>query len=138
VSPEDFSELSKIEIKRVQAERALFQEFIHVFQQSDLTEFALVLECEAMRTGENKEHSRMRRRLIVPLEIPERTGHAEMQSQPDVATGAYEEMFAVAAATFKATSFQSPRQLTRRNAFQHICALPSTPLIRWCKDVASR
>jgi len=76
----DFPELWKTDVKRVRAEGAPFQELIDVCQQSDFTEFALILEREAMRVGENKEHSCMRRRLFVMLEIPERASHAEMKS----------------------------------------------------------
>ena len=58
-----------------------------------------------MGIGENKEHSRMVRRLLLMLEISKRAGHAEMQSQPEVAIGAHKQMFAVAATRFEAAFF---------------------------------
>src|SRR6266436_9104009 len=61
---EDLFELRETDVDGVRAQFTLFQEFIDIFQQSDLTEFALILQCEAMRTGENKEDSRMLRRLL--------------------------------------------------------------------------
>ena len=64
----------------------------------------------------------MPRRILLVLEAQKRTGHAEMQSQPEVSIGAHEKMFAVAAAGFEAVSFQSPCKLPRRNAFQHVRA----------------
>src|SRR5947209_6862568 len=95
---------------------------IYIRDQPDLAEFALILECEAMCIGKNKEHSRMPRRPLLIFEITQRAGHAEMQSQPKVSITAHEKMFAVAAAGFEAVSFQSPCKLTRRNAFQHVRA----------------
>src|SRR6266496_2258326 len=120
--PEDLFELLETDVEGVRTPCALFQEFIDILQQSDLAKFALILECEAMGIDENKEHSRMLRCLLRMLEIPERAGHAEMQSQPEVAIGAHKQMFAVAASKFEAASFQSARQLMRRNAFQDVCA----------------
>src|SRR5205814_3612516 len=115
-------ELRETDVERVRTQCAFFQEFIDILKQSDLAKLALILECEAMRIGESKEHSRMLRRLPLTLEILERTGHAEMQSQPQVAIGAHEQMFAVATTRFEAVSFQSARQLTRGNTFQDVRA----------------
>src|SRR5436309_4641299 len=109
----DFSELPKTDVKRVRAQGALFQKIVYIFDQPNLAEFALILECEAVRIGEDKEHSRMPRRLLLMLEIPERAGHAEMQSQPQVSVGTHEEMFAVAASRFKSAFLQFARELTR-------------------------
>src|SRR5439155_5605473 len=114
---ENRSELREIDTERVRAQCALFQEFIDILQQSDLAKLALVLECEAMGIGESKEHSRMFRRLLLILEIVKRTGHPEMQPQPQVMIYAHEQVFAVATTRFEAASFQSPCQLTSRNAF---------------------
>lgn len=52
-----------------------------------------------------------------------------------MAIDAHEEMFAMATATFEATSFQSVRQLARGNPFQHICAFHVNtvdPLVQGC------
>ena len=111
------------DVERVRAEAAFFQELIDILQQSDLAKLALIFECEAMAIGERKKHSRMPRRLLLMLlEIVKRTGHAEMQSQPEVPIGAHEQMFAVATTRFEAAAFQSARQLTPGDAFQHVCA----------------
>src|SRR6266542_4693637 len=129
---QQLSELREADVERVRAEATFPQVFIYIRDQADLAEFALILECEAMGIGENKEHSRMParrslgggwcRRLLLMLEISKRAGHAEMQSQPEVSIGAHEQMFAVATTRFEAASLQSPCQLTRRNAFQHVRA----------------
>src|SRR5439155_8381290 len=119
---ENRSELREIDTERVRAQCALFQEFIDILQQSDLAKLALILECEAIGIGENKEHSRMLRRLLVMLKILKRASHTEMQSQPEVAIGAHKQMFAVSTTRFEAASFQSARQLIHRNAFQNVCA----------------
>ena len=47
----------------------------------------------------------MFRRPLLTLEILQRAGHAEMQSQPEVAIGAHKQMFAVAATRFEAAFF---------------------------------
>jgi hypothetical protein len=92
---EDLFELRECDVERVRAERAFLQEFIDIFQQADLAKLALILECEAMGIGENKEHPRMPRRLLLVLEIVKRAGHAEVQSQPEFAIGPYKQMFAM-------------------------------------------
>src|SRR5437879_13581112 len=102
---EDLFELRETDVERVRTQCALFQEFIEIFHQSDLAKLALILECEAVGIGENKEHSRMVRRLLLMLEISKRAGHAEMQSQPKVSIGAHKQMFAVAATRFEAAFF---------------------------------
>ena len=66
---EDLLELRAADVERVRAEAALFQEFIDIFQQPYLAKLALVLECEAMSIGENKEHSCMLRYLLLMFEI---------------------------------------------------------------------
>ena len=76
-----------------------------------------------------------RRLLLMLLEIVKRTGHAEMQSQPEVSIGAHEQMFAMAATSFEAESFQSAHQFTRGNAFQNIPAShidADDPLVQRC------
>jgi len=118
--PQDFPEFSKVKIKRIRAQRALFQEFINIFQQSDLTELPLIVERQAVVVGENKEHSRMPRRSFVVFEILKRPGHAEVQAQPNVAIGAHEQMFAMATTRFEATPFQSAREFSLCNIFQDI------------------
>ena len=65
----------------------------------------------------------MLRRILLALKVLKRTGHAEMQSQPEVAISADKQMFAVAATGLEAASIQSPCQLTRRNAFQDVRTL---------------
>src|SRR5207249_5794602 len=118
---QELSELREADVERVRTEATFPQVFIYVRDQPDLAEFALILECKAVGISENKEHSRMPRPILV-LEVQKRTGHAEMQSQPEISIGAHEKMFAVAAAGFEAVSFQSPCKFTRRNAFQHVRA----------------
>jgi len=129
---QELSELRQADVERVRTKATFPQVFIYILNQADLAEFALILECEAMRIGENEEHSRMparrslgrgwSRRLLLIFGITQRAGHAEMQSQPKVAIGAHEKMFAVTTAGFEGASFQSPFELTRRNAFQHVRA----------------
>src|SRR5882724_7794709 len=94
-----------------------------VVEQSDLAKLALILECEAMRIGENKEHSRMFRRLLLILVLVKRTGHPETQPQPQVTICAHEQVFGVTTTRFEAASFQSARQLMCRNAFQNVRVL---------------
>src|SRR4029077_16838293 len=53
--PEDFSELPESDVERVRAQGALFQKIVYIFDQPDLAEFALILKCEAVRIGEDKE-----------------------------------------------------------------------------------
>src|SRR6266566_5592714 len=112
---EDFSELREGDVERVRAQGALFQKFVYILDQPDLTEFALILECEAVRIGENKEHSRVPRRLLLSLEIVKRTGHAEMQSQPQVVIGAHKQVFAMPATRFELAPFQPELQFARRD-----------------------
>src|SRR6266545_8054779 len=56
---QELSELRQADIERVQTKATFPQVFIYILNQADLAEFALILECEAMRIGENEEHSRM-------------------------------------------------------------------------------
>src|SRR5438132_950575 len=119
---QELAELREADVERVRTEATFPQVFIYILNQADLAEFALILECKAVGIRENKEHSRMPRRILLVLEAQKRTGHAEMQSQPEVSIGTHEKMFAVAAAGFEAVSFQSPCKLPRRNAFQHVRA----------------
>src|SRR6266536_3351189 len=101
---QELSELREADVERVRAEATFPQVFIYVRDQPDLAEFALILECKAVGIGENKEHSRMPARrslgaggprcILLVLEVQKRTGHAEMQSQPEVSIGAHEQMFA--------------------------------------------
>src|SRR5438094_499753 len=131
----DLRQSREADVERVRAQCAFLQKFMDIFQQSDLAKLALILECEAMRIGENKEHSRMFRRLLLMLEIPERAGHAEMQAQPELITGAHEQMLAVPVTVFEAASFQSTYQLTRGNAFQNISVShidADDPLVQRC------
>src|SRR6266403_832876 len=109
---QDLFELRDANVERVRAEATFPQIFIQILDQADLAEFALILECEAMRIGKNKEHSRMPRRRLLIFEITQRAGHAEMQSQPKVSIDAHEQMFAVSATRFEAASIQSPCQFT--------------------------
>src|ERR1700692_3059107 len=119
---QDLFELRDANVERVRTEATFPQVFIYILGQPNLAEFALILECKAVRINESKEHSGMLRRPLVTLEILKRAGHAEMQSQPEVAISAHQQMFAVAATRFEAASLQSPCQLTRRNAFQDVRA----------------
>jgi hypothetical protein len=119
---EDLFEMRKTDAERVRAQCALFQEFNDIFQQSDFAKLALILECEAVGIGENKEHSRMLRRLLLMLEIPKRAGHAEMQSEPDVAVRWHKKMLAMTAAGFEPPPFQSVCKLKRGDALQNILA----------------
>src|SRR5436309_5696055 len=111
---QELSELREADVERVRTEATFPQVFIYIRDQRDLAEFALILECKAIRINESKEHSGMLRRPLVTLEILKRAGHAEMQSHLKVSITAYEQMFAVAAAGFEAVSLQSPCQLSRR------------------------
>src|SRR5438034_8856517 len=97
---EDLSELRGTGVDGVRAQGVLSQKFIHIVDKAYLAEFALILECKAMGIGENKEHSRMLRRPLLIREILKRTGHAEMQSQPEVSVGAHKQMFAVSTTRF--------------------------------------
>src|SRR6266508_2861658 len=92
---QELSELREADVERVRTKATFPQVFIYIRDQRDLAEFALILECKAVGIGENKEHSRMPRRILLVLEVQKRTGHAEMQSQC---------------------------KLPRRNAFQHVRA----------------
>src|SRR5581483_1894017 len=74
-----------------------------------------------MVIGENKEHSRMPRRLSVSFKILERPRHTEVQSQPELIISAYKQMFAMTATRFEAAAFQSSCKLSRRDVFQNIC-----------------
>src|SRR5437588_8155145 len=96
------AELREADVERVRTEATFPQVFIYILNQADLAEFALILECEAMGVGENEEHSRMPRRILLAIEVKKRTGHAEMQSQPEIAIDAHKQMFAVAATRFEA------------------------------------
>src|SRR5215510_3496368 len=69
---------------------------------------------------EMKNHSRSFRRYFVVVEVLKRAGHAEMQSQPELVTGAHKQMFAVPVTVFEPAAFQSTRQLTHGNALQNI------------------
>ena len=93
--PQDFSEFRELDLKCVRAECALLQKSINIFQQSDLTELPLIVERQAMVVGENKKHSCMPRRSFVVSEILQRPGHAEVQSQPELAISAHKQMFAM-------------------------------------------
>jgi len=132
---QDVSELRTADVQRVRAKYALFQKFIHIFDQPNLAELALILECEAMRIGENKEHAHMVWRFPPAFAIPKRTGHAEVQSEPELSICAHKQMFAVPPAAFEATPFQSTRQLRRSNALQNICVShvdADDPLMQRC------
>jgi hypothetical protein len=119
---QDLFELPEADVERVPTEATFPQVFIYILGQSNLAEFALILECEAMRINESKEHSGMLRRSLVTLEILKRAGHAEMQAEPEVIIDAHKQMFAMATTRFEAPSLQSPCQFTRRNAFQDVRA----------------
>jgi hypothetical protein len=98
---QDFSEFREIDIQRIWAQCAPFQKSIDIFQQADLAELTLIVERKTMIVRENKDHSRMPRRLFVVFEILKRPGHAEVQPQPKLAIGADEQMFAMPATRFK-------------------------------------
>src|SRR5205085_6567297 len=100
--PQDFFEFRNIEIERIWAECSLFQKLIHILDQSDLAQLALIIESEPVVFGENEQHPCVRRRLFLVFEVMKRASHAEMQSQPDVAISADKQMFAMAAARFEA------------------------------------
>src|SRR6266567_6741791 len=119
---EDLSEFREADVERVRTQATFPQVFAYILDQSDLAEFALILECEGMRISENKDNARVPWRLFFAFEVAQRASHPEMQSQPEISIGAYEQMFAVAAAGFEAASFQSPCKPPRRNAFQHVRA----------------
>src|SRR5207248_1842777 len=119
---EDLFELRESNVERVRTQRALLQKFIDIGNQSDLTEFPLIIESEPVMLLEFEQHSCVMRRCFPIFEIIQRTGHAEVQPQPQVSVSADKQMFAVAATRFEVASFQSGRQLTRRNALQNMRA----------------
>ena len=94
---ENISELRETDVERVWAESAFVEKFVHILDQPDFPELALIIESQAPIIGKSKKHSRLHRRRSIPLQILQRAGHAEMQSQPKIAVGADKEMFAVAA-----------------------------------------
>jgi hypothetical protein len=96
-----FSEFCEIDIQRIRAQGALFQKFIDISKQADLAKLTLIVERQTMVVGENKLHSYMPRRLFVVFEILKRSGHAEVQSQPEVAIRAHEQMFAMPPTRFE-------------------------------------
>ena len=67
--PQYSFEFGKIDVKCVRAQSALFQKFIDVSNQSDLAELALIFERQTMVVSENKEHTRMLRRLFAFFKI---------------------------------------------------------------------
>jgi hypothetical protein len=67
----------------------------------------LIVERQPAVIRETKNHSRSFRRYFVVVEVFKRPGHAEMQSQPELITGAHKQMFAVSVTVFEAAPFQS-------------------------------
>ena len=114
-------ELREANVKRVGTKAAFLQKFIDVLYQFDLAKFALIIEHQPAVIRETENHSRSFRRYFVVVEVFKRPGHAEMESQPELITGAHKQMFAVSMTAFEATFVQSPFQPTRGNALQNIC-----------------
>jgi hypothetical protein len=56
---QDLFELRDANVERIRTQATFPQVFIYILNQADLAEFALILECEAMCIGKNKEHSHM-------------------------------------------------------------------------------
>jgi hypothetical protein len=111
--PHYFFEFAKVDLKRIRAQCALFQKFIDISNQADLTELTLIVERQTMVVGENKDHSGMPRRLFFVFEILKRPGHAEMQPQPELAIGADKQMFAMTPTRSEAPPFQPAPKLSR-------------------------
>ena len=65
--------------------------------------------------------TRMPRGLFVVFEVLQRASHAEVQAQPELAIGAYKQMFAMTPTRFEAAPFQSARKLKRSSLFQDVC-----------------
>jgi len=119
---EQFFEFRKIDIKGIWPERAFFPELIDILDQSDLAELALIIESESVIFYKNEQHPRVARRLVFAFKVTQRAGHAEVQTQPDVAVRAHKKMLAMTGTAFEPSSFQLPSKLTSRNAFQQISA----------------
>ena len=124
-------EFRKIDIERVRSESAPFYKLADIFQQSDLTKHALIIESEPATFLEDEKHSGMpvprsaggfgRRGFLFAFEIAQEASHTEVQSQPEVVIGTHKQMFAMAATGLEAVPFQLLRQLTFGNAFQNVC-----------------
>jgi hypothetical protein len=117
VFSKNYLELGESNFERVGADAACLQKFIHVLDQLDLAKFPLIVERQPTVTCETKNHSRSFWQYFIVVEVLKRSGHAKMQSQPELITGEYKQMFAVPAAIFEAAPFQSTSQFTRGNAF---------------------
>lgn len=100
-------ELRETNCERVRAKAACLQKLIHILDQFDLAEFPLIVERQPAVTREMKNHSRSFGRYLVVFEVLKRAGHAEVQSQPELITGAHEQMFAVSETIFEAALFES-------------------------------
>ena len=119
----DVFESVESNLERVWAHCACSQKLIDIFEQPNLPELARIIERQPAIFLEPEKHSGVRRRLFVGLQVLKRGSHAEMQSKPEITAGTHEQMFAVAATRFETASFQLARQLTGRNAFEHVRAL---------------
>src|SRR5207237_283275 len=113
-------ELRKTNLKRVRTDVARLQKLIHIFDQLDLAKFALIVEGQLAVSGETKNYPCSFGRYFTVIEVLNRAGHAEMQSQPERIADVYKQMFAVPVTIFEAMPFQSTCQLTRGNTFQNI------------------
>src|ERR1051325_10076999 len=107
---EDLFKLRETHVERVRPQAALFQEFINIFNQSDLAKHALIVERKSIAVRESKNDARVRRRFLLVFEITEKTRHAEMQPQPDIVAGAHEQMFSVTPTAFELPTLQFARE----------------------------
>ena len=110
----------EIEMERVRTDAACFQKFTHIFDQLDLAKFSLIIERQPPVVREMKKDSRGFWRFFVAFEVLKVTGHAEMQSQPELIASAHEQMLAMPMTVFEAMPFQSTCHLASGNILQNI------------------